>query len=726
MKGTFFFFAKFFSQLYGDFTQETLQDTCENLLVRSSYSEIIDLRQKILNSDTKIKRLEFQISQLDGSEFKDHEKEQAARIAKIRKFDYNQVWQRRATLLKTKAPSLKDTTQTLALRKPVDDHLDELRKVFGCNFLDENEEEGEQYQHHPDDAEHGNEGEPLRNGNPPIQSIPEGTSVEKGGADSFQAMRKSQLDPRMVTKLKMENTQLKKNVKELKKKLLHTGAMVSGTASPSVFGGSPAISRLPSVSSSNHNSSHNSSFRRVASVIGSATNSPSGSPVMFDRTQSPTAIRRRKSNSPTRARHSDWLRRDRSGVHTHDANDKDYTDANDKEYTEPDKPVPQRRMQRHSSTPGNLQPGLRMGGRQMERRDAADAPVTVADSADGAHREGDTRCSPSPVRHQRRPPSTRNMGKHAPPLSEGYGNEAFGYHILQEEDEMPHVATQTPKCWWRLRGGGSGSCGGEVEKVSRDEILSTMLPSMNLMVMPMKSSKGATSLQPAARAAWDMPMHVMGDMQQRNMLHMLECNLNQKLDTALACGAGKGGGVSYSRPQSARMPYTGERMKANQSREKLKGHGFSRALAGFSIEYVHTPKPPPEDQQLSIGGVQSARSSRDVMRRASGNFAKHLPSGSTDGSQESSRQLKLKELHIQLTPSLFGAPSNPMGSAVYESSENPSGQGTNPAAVATSVISGFKFPVRSGPGFIKAGAPGVVGAGGGGGESQELFKESET
>ena len=127
---------------------------------KNTESEMIDLRQKVMDSETKIKRLEFRISQLEGSEFKDHEKEQAARIENIRKVDYSHVQQRRATLLNNKASALKDATQTLALRKPVDEHLDELRKVFGCNFLDQ-DEEGEHHDPHeaaqvqdPDEAQH--------------------------------------------------------------------------------------------------------------------------------------------------------------------------------------------------------------------------------------------------------------------------------------------------------------------------------------------------------------------------------------------------------------------------------------------------------------------------------------------------------------------------------------------------------------------------------------------
>ena len=68
-----------------------------------------------------------------------------------------------------------------------------------------------------------------------------------------------------------------------------------------------------------------------------------------------------------------------------------------------------------------------------------------------------------------------------------------------------HRATQTPVAW-QLGGKGHSTGRGVVkvsggEEQSRDALMASMLPSMNLMVVPMKSSKGALNAQPQVTTA---------------------------------------------------------------------------------------------------------------------------------------------------------------------------------------------------------------------------------
>jgi hypothetical protein len=91
-------------------------------------------------------------------------------------------------------------------------------------------------------------------------------------------------------------------------------------------------------------------------------------------------------------------------------------------------------------------------------------------------------------------------------------NYSGGQYFADDNDHMDiilpgsnHRSTQTPVAW---QSGGKGhSTGRGVVKVgsgeeqSRDALMASMLPSMNLMVVPMKSSKGALNAQPQVTTA---------------------------------------------------------------------------------------------------------------------------------------------------------------------------------------------------------------------------------
>ena len=53
--------------------------------------QLLDLRRKLVDSNATIGRLEFQISQLEGSQFPGHTREQAKRLQKIKSLDDDHV-----------------------------------------------------------------------------------------------------------------------------------------------------------------------------------------------------------------------------------------------------------------------------------------------------------------------------------------------------------------------------------------------------------------------------------------------------------------------------------------------------------------------------------------------------------------------------------------------------------------------------------------------------------
>jgi hypothetical protein len=155
--------------------------------------------------------------------------------------------------------------------------------------------------------------------------------------------------------------------------------------------------------------------------------------------------------------------------------------------------------------------------------------------------------------------------------------------LARYDEPLRNVETQTPASW-RHEGGGEVEGTPQVRgDMSRDALMASILPSMNLMVVPMKSAKGATSLQPPVKAAKEMPVHLLREMQQRNMLHMLE------------------GETSPDGHRSAPAAIV-------RDRAPIQGRGFSRTVASFSIEFVREPKPPPD--KLSVKGAKSERSPR--------------------------------------------------------------------------------------------------------------------
>jgi len=61
------------------------------LLTCWSYHQLFDLRSKVFDSDAIIQRLQFQISQLEGSEVSGRTREQSKRLEKIKSFDNQHV-----------------------------------------------------------------------------------------------------------------------------------------------------------------------------------------------------------------------------------------------------------------------------------------------------------------------------------------------------------------------------------------------------------------------------------------------------------------------------------------------------------------------------------------------------------------------------------------------------------------------------------------------------------
>jgi hypothetical protein len=180
--------------------------------------------------------------------------------------------------------------------------------------------------------------------------------------------------------------------------------------------------------------------------------------------------------------------------------------------------------------------------------------------------------------------------------------------LARYDEPLRNVETQTPESW-RHDGGGEVDGTPQVRgDMSRDALMASILPSMNLMVLPMKSAKGATSLQPPVKAAKEMPVHLLREMQQRNMLHMLE------------------GETSPDGHRSAPAAIV-------RDRAPIQGRGFSRTVASFSIEFVREPKPPPE--KLSVKGVISQITPKSE-RSPRANFRKVRRHTVTAGQQERS------------------------------------------------------------------------------------------
>ena len=96
---------------------------------------------------------------------------------------------------------------------------------------------------------------------------------------------------------------------------------------------------------------------------------------------------------------------------------------------------------------------------------------------------------------------------------EYFDDDDDGLQVIGAVDK----ATQTSVAWQRERRENSNSTGrgmvkgGSGEEQSRDALLAGMLPSMNLMVVPMKSSKGALKLQPQVTTITVEGVYVVSD-----------------------------------------------------------------------------------------------------------------------------------------------------------------------------------------------------------------------
>ena len=163
--------------------------------IRKHEREVLEMRQTLLQSDTKMKRLEYMLAQLQGKELVGRNHLQSQRIKAIQDVDLMHAWERRNVLSKKGSHILEDVQPTLALSNEVNRQVKLLRRVFFANTLESEDEEEE------DAGEAGS----------PRQISPRGS----GGLDAIR-MKTDQLDP---LKQKREITKLKKQIRELKREI---------------------------------------------------------------------------------------------------------------------------------------------------------------------------------------------------------------------------------------------------------------------------------------------------------------------------------------------------------------------------------------------------------------------------------------------------------------------------------------------------------------------------
>ena len=114
-------------------------------------------------------------------------------------------------------------------------------------------------------------------------------------------------------------------------------------------------------------------------------------------------------------------------------------------------------------------------------------------------------------------PRTKGLEGERKILRSYAGGEYFDDDDALQVIGAVNKATQTPVAWQRERRENGHRTGGEMIKggsggeQSRDALLAGMLPSMNLMVVPMKSSKGALQTQPQVTIIIVEDVHVVSD-----------------------------------------------------------------------------------------------------------------------------------------------------------------------------------------------------------------------
>ena len=161
--------------------------------MRRHEREVLEMRQTLLQSDTKMKRLEYMLAQLQGKELVGRNHLQSQRIKAIQDVDLMHAWERRNVLSKKGSHIVEDVQPTLALSNEVNRQVRLLRRVFFANTLESDDEE---------DAGQVDS---------PRQSSPRGS----GGLDAIR-IKTDQLDP---LKQKREITKLKKEIRELKREI---------------------------------------------------------------------------------------------------------------------------------------------------------------------------------------------------------------------------------------------------------------------------------------------------------------------------------------------------------------------------------------------------------------------------------------------------------------------------------------------------------------------------
>jgi len=464
-------------------------------------SELVDLRQNLLVSGTKIKRLEFRISQLEGSEFRDHTHQQADRLRIIRTFDTSNLKERRDLLLKKGGPFagrpaqlvINNAAQALAIKQPIETNLRMLRDVFGLKSIDDDQVGGEPVEIQGEEEQSKKTVKRSLSRTSSAQNSPGGGNSPLAGLRESLASLSS-ADSNTIIKYRFEISRLRKELRAMKERNSYQGRTDSGATSP--------FSRT---SSGDSRSAFLQAFSRTGSID-------------------------RKASAFARTTFSD-------------------------------KP-----------------PGLKKSGSFTCCERTLSSPRSVARSSSG------------------------NMD------TEKVDDRHLDLARYDEPRQPRNVETQTPASW-RHEGGGEVDGTPQVRlDMSRDALMASILPSMNLMVVPMKSAKGATSLQPPVKAAKEMPVHLLREMQQRNMLHMLE------------------GETSPDGHRSAPAAIV-------RDRAPIQGRGFSRTVASFSIEFVREPKPPPE--KLSVKGVISQITPKSE-RSPRANFRKVRRHTVTAGQQERS------------------------------------------------------------------------------------------
>jgi hypothetical protein len=124
------------------------------LEMRQHEANMFEKRQMVREAGAKIKRLEYQIAQLQGKVVPGLSNLQENRIQRIQSLDFRQARERKDLLSREEPSHIKDIDLLCSLKDSVDEKLGQLRKVFGANILDSDNDEDKNINASTEDGEH--------------------------------------------------------------------------------------------------------------------------------------------------------------------------------------------------------------------------------------------------------------------------------------------------------------------------------------------------------------------------------------------------------------------------------------------------------------------------------------------------------------------------------------------------------------------------------------------